>query len=352
MQTMLTNADKERASKLHQEAIVVDAHSDYPIHLLRERRRGNRGVILHNHLPNLRRGGVSVEVVTVGGDFVLGSMDFRHPTTVFEAIDSLHVEIEECPEHLKLIRQAKDLEQVKKGGPVGLLLALEGASCVGHDFSLLRNYYRLGLRSVSLTHNERNFLADGCGEKAGGGLSALGKEFVKELSRRRMLIDTVHINERGFFDVLEQIDVPPIVSHSNVRALCNHFRNLTDEQIKAVGEREGVIGLNFLSLLVDSNLQKATPDRLIDHLDYIADLIGIDHVGLGPDFVDYMMDLLKHYLKQHGLPLDYTKYVDGIQDVTGIPKITEALLARGYSDQEVKKVLGENFIRVYKQVLA
>lgn len=330
---------------------MVDAHSDYPIHLLRERKRGKRRVILHHHLPNLRDGGVSIEVVTVGGDFLLGGVDFRDPETVFQVLDSLHSEIEECPEHLRLIRQAEDVDEAKKRGQVGLLFALEGTACVGDDFSMLRNYYRLGLRSVSLTHNQRNFLADGCSEKPGAGLSALGKQFVQELGKLGMLMDIVHINEAGFFDVLGLIDIPPIVSHSNARALCDHRRNLTDAQIKAVGERGGVIGLNFLSLLVDSDVQKATPDRLLDHMDYIAGKIGIDHLGLGPDFVDYMMDLFDDYLVQHGLPREYTKYVEGIREVTGIPKITEALISRGYSEQDIKKVLGENFLRIYRQVL-
>ncbi len=341
-----------RLAQLHRDATVVDAHSDYALQVLRERLRGKNLVIENQHLPKLQAGGVNVEVLTVGGDFVLDGIDFRDPRNVFRVLDCVHNELEESPAHLGLILHGKDLDNFEPKGRIGLILALEGGAAIADDFSLLRNYYRLGLRSLILTHNERNFLADGCGETPAGGLSKLGKQLIKKINKLDMIVDLVHLGEPGFFEVLELTDKPVIVSHSNARKLCDHFRNLTDNQIKAIARCKGVIGLNFLCFMVDADMGKATLDRFLDHVDYIADLVGIEHVGLGPDFADYYMDVLEEWLMLHGSPIELAKYVDGVEDVSGLPKITEGLSARGYTDQEIRQVLGRNFVRVYKEVLS
>jgi membrane dipeptidase len=338
----------DRLNNIHSQTIVTDAHSDYAIHMLLEQRRGRDDVFYKDHLPRLRSAGVRLEVMTVGGDFTLAGTDCRSPLNVFAALDCVQREIERRPRELMLVRTVADLESLAKDRVVGLMLALEGATPIDADFCLLRTYYRLGLRSVILTHNERNMFAEGCREKANGGLSALGKKLVEELNRMNLILDLVHVGERTFYDAMEVFARPPVVSHSNARRLCEHFRNLTDAQIKAVAARGGVIGLNFFGIFIDEDPTKVTIDRLLDHIVYISDLVGIQHVGLGPDFCDYYLDVVEDWLVQIGFTREMSMLPKGIEDVRGIPRITEALLGRGFSDQDIQGVLGENFVRVYK----
>ncbi len=336
------------ASRIHSQSIVTDAHSDYALEALAQYRKGNEEAFRNEHLPRLRLGGVRLEVNTVGGDFDMEGVDFRNPLNAFGVLDLVHRELERAPEELVLVRTGADLDALEKDrNKIGLLLALEGASPIDNEFSLLHNYYRLGLRAVALTHNERNVFAEGCREDANGGLSRLGRQLVQELNRLNIMLDLVHVGERTFFDALELFAKVPYVSHSNVKALCNHFRNLTDAQIKAVADRGGVVGMNFIADFVDSDHSKATVERMVDHIAYIGDLAGIDHVGLGPDFIDYE-STIEGWLVQHNFPPESADFAHGIEDVTCLPHITETMVARGFSDQDIQKVLGENFIRVYR----
>ena len=208
------------ASRIHSQAIVTDAHSDYALAALVQYRKGNKEAFRNEHLPRLRLGGVRMEVNTVGGDFDMGGVDFRNPLNVFSVLDRVHHELERAPDELVLVRTGADLDALEKDrNKIGLLLALEGASSIDNDFALLHNYYRLGLRAVALTHNERNIFAEGCREDANGGLSRLGKQLLQELNRLNIMLDLVHVGERTFFDALELFAKVPYVSHSNVKAL-------------------------------------------------------------------------------------------------------------------------------------
>ena len=342
----------KKLDRLHRSSTVVDAHSDFALHVILQRLRGRKLGLGGEHLGKLRAGGVKVEVLTVGGDFFLDGVDLRDPRNVLRVFDFIHTELNQSPNDFGLVLRGSGLDDLRREGKIALLLALEGAAAIADDFSLIRNYYRLGLRSLILTHNERNPLADGCSETPGAGLSRLGKELIREATNLNMILDLVHLSEASFFDVLELTEKPPLVSHSNVRKLCDHPRNLTDRQIKAVAECEGVIGLNFIAFLVDKDIGKATLDRLLDHADYIVDKVGIEHVGLGPDFADYYMNVLESWLVQHNCAPELARYVEGVEDVSRLPKITERLCGRGYTDDQVRRILGENFVRVYKKVLA
>lgn len=325
--------------------LVVDAHSDYPVHMLLEQQQGRMDVFQKEHLARLRSAGVRLETVTVGGDSEFAGLDLRSPLVTLAILDCVHQVIQKSPDDVLLIQSAADLEAIRSSHRVGLMFALEGAAPVTPDLSLLRTYYRLGLRSVLLTHNERNWFADGCAEAPSGGLSRLGRDLVCEIGRLHMILDVSHSNERTFYDALEVFSGMPIASHSNARALCNHVRNLSDSQIKVLAERGGVIGMNFLARFVDSDQEKATPDRLIDHIVYIADLVGIDHVGLGPDYADYYMDKLQSWAQGHNVQM--IKSVAGLEDVSRLPILGEALVKRGFSDEEINKINGKNFLRAY-----
>ncbi|MFX1427590.1 MAG: dipeptidase [Promethearchaeota archaeon] len=336
--------------------VIIDAHSDYALYVYREHLKGSENVLIEQHLPFLRKGSVDIEVLTVGGDFDLfPEFDSQNYSCTIKVIESINNEISDNPDLFYLIKDSKDFENLQIQGKIGFILALEGSGSIGSDFSLLQNYFKLGIRSFMLTHNMKNLFADGCAEKPAMGLSNLGKEYVKELNKLNVAIDLSHISEPSFWDVLDLIEKSPIATHSNVRSLCNHPRNLTDDQIKAIAERGGVIGINFFSTFIDENINKATIDRLIDHIDYIADLVGINHVGLGPDFLNYYIEDFKNLKGLMDNPFegiaDSGNSFEVIRDVTGFPKLIESIEKRGYSDKEIEKIQGENFLRVFKEVI-
>jgi len=331
--------------------IIVDGHSDYPVQVFRERKKGEQRVIERKHLPSCIKGGVVMEVATVGGDFSNSVWNGRDPYSVLQTLDYIHQEAAESPGCLKLVLTKSDLKKVGETGTLSMMLNLEGAACVTRDFSFLRNYYRLGVRALSLTHNTRNIFADGCVETSGGGLSDLGKSLVKEINKYNLILDLVHINEQGFFQALDLSERPVIVSHSNAKKLCSSFRNLTDDQLKALADKKGVVGLNCAGLLIDNVFENQTVERLLDHLDYIVELIGIDHVGFGPDYIDYMMDTVTEHLKRSTWFDGDLQYAIGAGDISFMPKFIEGLLVRGYKKEDIKKIMGENFLRIYMEGL-
>jgi membrane dipeptidase len=189
--------------------------------------------------------------------------------------------------------------------------------------------HRVGVRSIGLTHNPRSWAADGNAEdRNGSGLTAFGVRLVEEMNRLGMLVDVSHINERGFWDVMEVTRRPVIASHSDCKAVCDHPRNLDDKQIVALANNGGVMGVTFVPGFIDA--KAPTLERLLDHIDYAVQVAGADHVGIGSDF-------------------------DGggtaLKDATAFPRITEGLLKRGYSEGDVKKILGENHLRVLKAAI-
>ena len=230
---------------------------------------------------------------------------------------------------VSIITSRNDLQKAMRKGDLAVVLAIENSDAVEGSLNVLRMLFKLGVRSIGLTHNPRSLAADGVGEsRTGGGLTTFGVQLVEEMNNLGILVDLAHISEKGFWDALEISRKPPIVSHGNCRALCDHRRNLTDEQIRGLASKSGVIGVTFVPEFVDE--KKPSIERLLDHIDHIVDVAGINHVGIGSDF-DGGGTLLK--------------------DVTEFPKITENLLERGYAENEVKKILGENFLRVLSETL-
>jgi membrane dipeptidase len=166
-----------------------------------------------------------------------------------------------------------------------------------------------------------------------------------------MVFDLVHLSDPSFWDALDHYALPPIVSHSNARAICSHRRNLTDEQIREIGKRGGVIGLNFLSMFIDNDLRLATPDRLADHAVHIASLAGAGALALGPDYADYYMEAMERWLRRDQLPADLMTFVPGAESVRTLPVLVQALADRGFTDSELAGILGGNALRVYSTIL-
>jgi membrane dipeptidase len=328
---------------------VVDAHSDYAIELYRRALDGADDALFLEHLPAMRAGMVNMEVLTVAGDFDIDTLKLWEPRIVHGIIDATRRQIAAHKE-FHLVRSADDITSVAMHDGAHFMLALEGIRCV-EDIAALRILHAADVRAVLLTHNERNLAADGCGEPQAGGLSKFGRSVVRELEALRMVFDLAHLSDPSFWDALDHYTLPPVVSHSNARSLCGHHRNLTDEQIREIGRRGGVIGLNFLAMFIDVDRGKATADRLADHAVHIASLAGAESIALGPDYADYYMDAMERWMRRDGLPADLMTYVPGAETVRTLPVLIQALADRGFTDSELAGVLGGNALRVYSAVL-
>jgi len=244
-----------------------------------------------------------------------------------------------------------DILRAKAEGKRGLVLGMEGVEPLGADLTLLRVFYALGLRVIGLTHALRNYAADGAffdPKKTGlqGGLTDFGVSLIEQAQAMGIVIDVSHLNDPGFWDVIKLAVGPVIASHSNCRVLKDHPRNLTDEQIKAVADTDGVIGLNAASLFTEP------PDltHLMDHLEHLIKVAGREHVGLGLDFCDYLLQYRTELEKAHLRPR-WLKPVDGLSGDRDVPKIPAILAERGYPTDTIEQIMGENFLRVFRAVL-
>jgi membrane dipeptidase len=228
-----------------------------------------------------------------------------------------------------IIRRAEDIRAAKAAGKLGVILAIEHADCTERSLNILRVLYELGVRSIGLTHNVSSWAADGCLEaREGVGLTPFGKQLILEMNRLGMLVDLAHVSPSAFFSALEVSRKPVIFSHGNARRLCDHPRNLTDGQLKALAAARGVIGMSYVPYFVDA--QNPTLERLLEHIDHVVSVAGIDVVGLGSDF-------------------------DGggtlLADATEVLGITEGLIRRGYREGDIRKILGENTLRLLQETL-
>jgi membrane dipeptidase len=331
----LTKAEEERALRLHKEALVVDTHCDTLMQFMPQRRsespprrlgeRSDRG---HIDLPRLVEGGVDCQTFAIyTGERV------NQPGALLTALQMVDVFNRECAANEGIVHVCSydEIFEANKSGKVAAILSIEGAEPLMGDLSVLRVFYKLGVRMLSLTWNWRTPFADGLAAKrAESKLTDLGVEAIREMERLGIVYDVSHLSDSCFWDVVEVKKGPFIASHSNCRAVCDHQRNLTDVMIKALADHGGVMGMNFAPAFVDK--EKATVEKLVDHIDHIVDLVGPDHVGLGSDF--------------DGIRTT----PEGLEDVSKMPNITRELVRRGYSDDDIKKILGGNHLRVFKEV--
>lgn len=259
-----------------------------------------------------------------------------HAQTLKRAIDIIDVfyqQIETYKDHIMLCCNYNDVKKAFKDEKIAAVLSIEGGEALQGDISSLRIFYRLGVRSICLTWNYRNEIADGVEEsETKGGLTLFGKKLIKEMNSLGMIIDLSHISEKGFWDVIGLTKQPIIASHSNAKKICSHIRNLNDEQIIAIKNNGGVIGINLCpDFLCDSG--EAGLKDIIKHIEHIASLVGFDYIGLGAD-LDGIDSLPKE--------------INGVEDIY---KIANELLKLNYSNEDVEKFLGNNFLRVIKEVL-
>ena len=289
---------------------------------------GKRSSLGHLDVPRMIEGGVSCQV------FAVSSERSRIPAfplrTAIMMVERFHRECESIPQ-LEPVTSYKEIIDAKRRGKVSGMLSIEGADVIEGRIEMFGVFHRLGVRMVGLVHSLRNQLADGVTDRrTGGGLSELGVQAVEELDRLGMIIDISHLNDEGFWDVMEHTRNPVIASHSNAREVCGHPRNMTDEMIQALAENGGVMGMNFAPSFVHP--VEATLRGVVDHIDHIVNLVGPDHVGLGSDF--------------DGIP--YTP--KGLEDVSRMPDITRELVKRGYEKETIMKTLGGNHLRLIREI--
>jgi membrane dipeptidase len=328
--------------------ITIDAHSDILNDIHPRRLLGEKAVLERYWAPKMREGRIDIRVMAIYTDPpMLQELALRR---ALDLVATLYQDIAESPSCV-LCRTYGDIQKAKEGGKIGLILGMEGAEPLGADIQLLRIFYELGLRVLGFTHALRTFLADGAffsPRKIGqlGGLTDVGVRFLEEAENLGIVVDVSHLNDPSFRDVLQFARRPVIASHSNCRALRDHLRNLTDEQIKAVADGGGVVGVNACSVFVDP------PDlaHLVDHIDHIVKVGGIEHAGLGPDFADYLLAYMTE-VEKSTLPIDGIAPVRGFPGDEAFPKVAEELARRKYKGADIDRVMGDNFARVFKEIL-
>jgi membrane dipeptidase len=330
------------AAALHRDAIVVDGHSDVFCDVALRRLRGETNVLSRLHLPAWREGGVNVVVTAlyVEEEHKPDRALRRAVTLLGAALD----DIAETPE-VTFCTTRDEIDAAVARGQIAFVLAIEGGECIQDGVESLSVFHRLGLRVLSLTWNQRNMLAEGVGdERANAGLTELGRRMVKRANQLGILMDVSHLTVASFWDLLEVADGPVIATHSNARKRRNHRRNLDDDQILALAATGGTIGINFVADFVHDDQHAATIAHLVGHIDHIVELVGTEHVALGPDYVDYLP------ASQFGLG-DHLPYPQELETIRLLPRLTEALVAHGYSEAAIRGMLGENFLRVLTHVI-
>ena len=313
----------------HKQITVVDCHCDTLLDVMNKGRRlCNYSEEGHVDLVRLQQGGVNVQFFAAFIETVY--KPFNALTRSLELINTFYRELDMCGGMLVHGYNTRQIRKSLKNDKIVAVLGIEGGEALNGNLAVLHALYRLGVRFLGLTWNQRNQIADGVGEAlTGGGLTKFGREVVREMNNLGMLVDLSHISEAGFWDVLAHSRDPVMVSHANCYTLQNHIRNLKDDQIKALAESGGVLGLSFFPEFTGNSIED-----FLDHIDFVAALAGTEVIALGSDF--------------DGIE----KTPDGLGDARCYPGITvKLLLERGYTEKEVKGIMGGNVLRLIERVL-
>lgn len=371
-----------QAMKIHKKAVIIDGHNDIPSPMVDEDfdlaidsigKFHKDGDPFHTDLNRFKRSGITGEffsIYTSGTDYQKGGKMRR----AMDLIDATNRETEKHPNELLSCTTAADIRRAKKQDKVCALMGIEGGYVIENSLSALRNFYRLGVRYMTLTHNVSHDWADAHNDTPkNNGLSDFGKEVVREMNRLGMLVDISHVSTKTMSDVLDVTTAPIIASHSGARGISNHTRNVPDDILKRIAQNGGVIMVNFYPSFLDERTNREenerskrlkpqvdalkekykgdtegynaaerqlfaanpiymTPyTRIVDHIDHIKQVAGIDYVGIGSDF--------------DGVPF-LPAGMNGMED---LPLVTYEMLRRGYSETDIRKVLGENFLRAFAQ---
>ena len=375
----------QKASRIHNAVFTIDTHCDTPMNLV-----GSDFNVAERHdakktdtkvdLPRMKEGGLDAQFWAVflsqGKRTEEGLANANKKA--FEIIKAIYKSVESAPELAQIAKTPEDGYSIEKTGKRAIYIGIENGYAIAHDLSMIEKFWQLGVRYITLCHTSNNDICDSSTDKKGPeykGLSPFGVEVVKEMNRVGMMVDVSHISDSSLYDVLKITKFPVIASHSCSRAMCDNPRNLTDEGLRAVAKNGGVIQMCILTDYVKTpnpnpardsaraalrvkynNFQGLTPEQeragteawhkiardfpqklanvkdVVDHIDHIVKIAGIDHVGIGTDF-------------------DGGGEVSGCYDVSEMGNITLELVKRGYSEEQIRKIWGGNFMRVFKAVL-
>jgi membrane dipeptidase len=344
------------------ECVVSELHRD-SFEVTRRRREGEAHPVVDGLLPRFLHGGYDLVVFIVGGDSVTHrDMSERPLKGSLNVLDFFLNECQASEGHASVIKYKEDVPTQPDKDHVAFLMELEGGRPFQEDYSsgrdmhqklaLLRTFYRLGVRSAQLTHNGRNELADGMYDwRTGGRLSEFGVAVVKEMNQLHMAIGVSHLTDTCFFDVLELSEDPVIASHCNAREVLNHRRNLTDEQLKGLAQNGGIVGIHFLTMMLVAREEDRLPklDDFLDHVDYISELIGPQHIGFGilgndPTYTSFFPHTVKDTILTPEHP-------EGMEYFDQAALLMEKLNQRGYDDDEIRGIMGGNYARVLREIL-
>lgn len=359
--------------ELQKEAFVLDSHCDTPLSLMLCRDLGKRNTEGQFDYYRMKEGGVDASFFAI---YTSNSLSANEATVrALRLIAATYDSIDRNRDKVSLAKSVRQARELKEQGLAAIFLGMENGLPIQTDLSLLRLFYSLGVRYMTLTHAGNNDICDSCSskEKKWHGLSPFGVKVVEQMNKLGMIIDVSHISDEAFYDVLKYSKAPIVATHSCCRAICDHPRNMSDQMIKDLAAAGGVIQINFYPVFLkkefgaiyapyddvfdaaeqvlkqkplDSDAKKAYQDAydniialdrpsykdVVDHIEHVVKLVGVEHVGIGSDF--------------DGISAG----PNGLEDVSKIEIITQELRDRGYSDKNIKLILGENFLRVFNQV--
>ncbi|SHH36678.1 dipeptidase [Thermosipho atlanticus] len=313
--------------------VIIDGHFDLLPLVFERRRKGESNIIKKYFLNDIKEGGVNIIVSSlyIMNEYI-PEMSLR---IALDQISSLYYEIEENENKYILCKNYEDVKYAIDNNLLGIMLSFEGSEPIYEDIYLLRIFFNLGVRFLGLTWNRRTYVADGIETNSNGGLTNFGKKVVKEAQKLGMLIDVSHLNETGFWDVLKLSNRPVIASHSNARKIYDSPRNLTDEQIKAIAQTGGIIGINANGMFVTEKEEENNEIGLSKHIEHISKLVGVEYIALGLDFCDAFRNSPK----------------DSLSGYRSLFKLREILIKKGFSPKEIEMIFGGNYINLYKNFL-
>jgi membrane dipeptidase len=337
-----------RIDRLHAGG-VIDMHFDLPMDLFEKRERSN--ILVTEFLPEFEAGRMGL----IGAAIYIEDryLPEQGLQVALDQISRLYAEAEQS-KRCVVCRTHQEISRAVDFGKIGFVITMEGVEPLGNDLDLLRAFYELGVRAIGLTHARANSAGHGGIFAASGsspeGLTAFGRELVRECERLGVILDLAHINPAGFKEIVDLTTKPLIVSHTNARKFYDVERNISDEQIKVIGKRRGVIGIN--SVLVSPNQKESTLDRYVDHVEHVANLIGIDCVGIGFDFFEFIYrqwpDEKKKWMAEK---LTTPHFIPELTNHSHAKNLTRKLIDRGFSDENIEKILRGNWLRIFEEIL-
>ena len=322
--------------------MIFDGHSDIFSDVRYKREAGETQVLKNRHLERLQKGGIT------GGCFVIWVDTFNgeDPQKELDAIiRNMQEEMAETEEFV-LVHNTAEILEAKKDGKIAMLLGLEGLAGIGEEIDRIHGLYDIGCRHAMLTWNEENALATGVKGTPDRGVTELGKKAIRLIQNKKMILDVSHLNEKSFWDVMDVTAAPILASHSNAKALAGAARNLTDDQLRAIRDTKGLVGLNAFNDFVSDSKAEQDVDGLVRHASYIAEKIGVEHLGFGFDFFEFLStDFMASYSDQDD------SLLKGMEDCSKVPVMLEKMRKAGFTEKDLELISHKNWLNLIGNIM-